>query len=228
MPLPVHSFTFFGGCNCRAIRYKATIPAFSDRLIHPTTDKKNENGEAVRFPFVCICHCNDCRRATASILPFYICSPTAQVSASCVPRSVSSDQPQAARLEYENHDVKEAWLPADEVFKPWPGGSNTFLSSYPSSEGRTRFFCGRCGTNLAYTVHPMPGGWPEMLDILLGTVDREDLETGWLEPERHLWWDCGVDWIRNFATTGAGGLEKHPSYKTNEFVQERRDPATDN
>ena len=57
-----------------------------------------------------------------------------------------------------------------------------------------------------------------MLDILLGTVDREALDGDWLTPERHLWWECGVDWIRKFSREGAGGLPKHPTYKIDEAV----------
>lgn len=218
MPLPAHSFTFSGGCNCRAIRYKSTFPPLSERAIHPTADKDDVNRGAVRLPFVAICHCNDCRQATGSILFFGICSPVALVSASCLSRSASPGLLQAAK-KGDDDNATGPWLSAEEVFLPWPGSSDTFLSSYQSSEGRTRFFCGRCGTCLAYSMRPMPEGWPDMLDILLGTVDRNDLDTGWLEPERHLWWDFGVDWIRNFASSGAGGLEKHPTYKVNELVQ---------
>jgi hypothetical protein len=32
----------------------------------------------------------------------------------------------------------------------------------------------------------MPEGWPDMLDILLGTVDREDLDGLALAPERNV------------------------------------------
>lgn len=219
MPLPAHSFTFSGGCNCRAIRYKTTIPALSERAIHPTADKDDLSREAARLPFVGICNCNDCRRATGSVLLFCVCSPVALVSASCLPRSASPDQLQAAKIGDDNHDVRGPWLPAEEVFKPWPGSTGTFLSSYQSSEGRTRFFCGRCGTCLAYVAHPMPEGRPDMLDILLGTADRTDLDTQWLDPERQFWWDCGVDWLRKFAISGPGGLEKHPTYKVNELVR---------
>lgn len=29
-------------------------------------------------------------------------------------------------------------------------------------------------------------------------------------PERHLWWDYGIDWIRRLATQGYGVLPIHP------------------
>ena len=58
-----------------------------------------------------------------------------------------------------------------------------------------------------------------MIDILLGTVDRSDLDSGWLEPERHLWWDYRTDWVQQFASDGAGELVKHPNYNVNEIVE---------
>ncbi|MCJ1244329.1 hypothetical protein MMC30_001527 [Trapelia coarctata] len=218
MPLPPHPLVIHGGCNCKAIRYKVEIPALPDRPIHPTASKEKD-GEAVRLPLVCVCHCNDCRRATGSILPFFICSPIAVVSISCLPQTTPSDQLDAAKAGGDSHEARGPWVPASAVFKPSPEASDTFLAGYNSSEGRTRFFCGRCGTHLAYAAKPMPEGWPDMLDIVLGTFDRGDLETGWLEPERHLWWDYGVGWVKGFATQGAGGIDKHPSHDVSNLVE---------
>ena len=71
---------------------------------------------------------------------------------------------------------------------------------------------------VAYAALPMPDGWPDMLDIVLGTVDREDLERDSLAPERQLWWDRGIHWVQNFSESGAVALPKHPNYKINEFA----------
>ena len=57
-----------------------------------------------------------------------------------------------------------------------------------------------------------------MLDIVLGTVDRQELDADTLAPERQLWWDCGIDWIKRLTTEGAGILPRHPIYKVNEVV----------
>ena len=218
MPLPSHPLVIHGGCNCRAVRYKVEIPALSDRPIHPTASKKKD-WQQIRLPFVCICHCNNCRRATGSILPSFICSPLAIVSTSCLPQSISSTQLDAAREGGDSHEVRGPWVPAAAVFKPSPESRDTFLAGYESSEGRTRFFCGRCGTHLAYAINPAPEGWPDVLDIMLGTFDRSDLETGWLEPERHIRWDYGLDWVKEFANRGARGLDKHPTYDVSKLVQ---------
>ena len=71
---------------------------------------------------------------------------------------------------------------------------------------------------IAYAAFPMPDGWPDMLDIVLGTVDREDLELDSLVPERQLWWDKGISWVQKFSESGAMTLPKHPLYKINEFA----------
>jgi hypothetical protein len=62
-------------------------------------------------------------------------------------------------------------------------------------------------------------GWPDMLDIVLGTVDRGDLEGEALRPERQLWWDYGVGCSKEMATHGVGSLPKHPSYQVDKVVK---------
>ena len=211
MPLPNEPLTIQGGCNCRAIRYKIDIPAISDRPLHFARGSQDQ--DKVHLPMVVIDHCNDCRRATGSILPFWICAPISMVATSCIARSSSIYQPKA-----DTNPTATEWLPATEIFNPNTASANTLLTFYESSEGRRRSFCGRCGTNLAYSIFPTPEGWPEMLDVVLGTVDREYLQGHHLAPERQLWWDCGVDWIRTFTNEGAGHLAKHPSYEVGHRV----------
>ncbi|MCJ1476366.1 hypothetical protein MMC13_005032 [Lambiella insularis] len=214
MPLPSTPLTIRGGCNCRAIRFQISIPALLQRPLHPWSD-----GE-VHLPMVAIDHCNDCRRATGSVIPLWICAPTELVSASCLRRSDASPptEPSTANAAAEAEGTRR-WRPAAEVFQPGPASSETFLTSYHSSEGVTRTFCGRCGTNLTYARHPMPHGWPAMLDIVLGTVDREDLEGEWMQPERHCWWDRGIGWVRRLVEAGDGGLPRHPAAKVTERVE---------
>ena len=64
----------------------------------------------------------------------------------------------------------------------------------------------------------MPEGWPEMLDILMGTIDREDLEREELRVERHVWWDKGIGWIRDLFSGGDGGMPKHPLVRLTDVV----------
>ena len=62
-------------------------------------------------------------------------------------------------------------------------------------------------------------GFPDMLDIMLGTVDRTNLETEHLAPERQLWCNYGVDWVKSLATEGSGGIPKHGDYHVNQVVE---------
>jgi hypothetical protein len=208
MPLPKEALVVHGGCNCGAVRYQISIPELSQRPRHPyntaaalTTADENE---PVRLPMVVACHCNDCRRATGQLLPIFICAPLDFVTVSLVPRSSALTEPDAVKRKAAPPEPRGPWLPAAEVFTPAPAPANvdSFLSLYNSSHLRTRSFCGRCGTYLGYAVVPMPAGWPDMLDLSLGSVDRADLDGDALVPERQVWWDYGVDWIRKLSTEG--------------------------
>ena len=81
-------------------------------------------------------------------------------------------------------------------------GEKTPLSFFESSEGNLRSFCSICGTNLTFFDKRMPG----IMDILLGTVDREHLESD-IVPERHLWLDLGLSWVKSWLERGDGGKE---------------------
>jgi len=65
----------------------------------------------------------------------------------------------------------------------------------------------------------MPEGWPDMLDIVLGTIDREDLSSETMQPERQIWWDYGIDWIKDMSAKGNGSLPIHPDYRVDQTVQ---------
>ena len=214
MPLPPTALTINGGCNCGAVRYKISIPDLDKRPLHASSTSDNP----VFLPIVVTDHCNDCRRATASILPAWICSPITMVTGSLVLRSKLPPLTKPARRKDQFQEERGPWLPAVDVFNPGPASNDSFLTFYESSEGRRRSFCGRCGTNLAYTAWPMPEGWLDMLDIILGTVDRAALETSSLEPERQLWWDYGIEWVKALTDRGVAGLPKHPSYHVNEII----------
>ena len=207
MPLPDTPLTIHGGCNCRAIRYQINVPPLSDRPYHPYSNN------SVRLPFTVFCHCNDCRRASGGLTLAGICSPTDIVRISLLPQSSPLPSLQQTRVEPPNDDAERKWVPARDVFKPsnvLTAPSDSFLTSYKPSEGVTRTFCERCGTNMTYSRHPMPESWPEMLDILMGTVDREDLEKDELRPERHVWWEKGIGWVKALFSEGNGEMPKHP------------------
>ena len=64
-----------------------------------------------------------------------------------------------------------------------------------------------------------------MLDIWLGSVDREDLENEYMKPERQLWCDKGIPWIRDFARRAGDGIPEHPTTKINEIIEMRKSIA---
>lgn len=59
-----------------------------------------------------------------------------------------------------------------------------------------------------------------MVDILVGTVDRADLEKEWMKPQRELWWDMGIPWIQELASDGTVKMDmpRHPLWKVNVHV----------
>jgi hypothetical protein len=184
------------------------VPAISKRPLNPYHEPGADIGD-LRLPMVAIDHCNDCRRATGSVIPMWIAAHLPTVTVSCRSRSASSADGDG-----------QTWRPAAEVFDHNNSANeDLFLTFYRSSEGRTRSFCGLCGTNLAYKVDTavtQEKGWPEMLDLVLGTVDREDLEKEWFVPERQLLCGYGIAWVRKFARKGAGEVPEHLSWKINE------------
>ena len=222
MPLPDHPLTVQGGCNCGAIRYKVQIPALLDRPLHPLSDPKSKATE-VHLPFIAIDHCNDCRKATGAIIPLWLCTPIKYVTASytpCPSIPLNPSTTTATTLEDTKKTKETIWHPASDIFQPGPKSKATFLSFYKSSDPVTRSFCSCCGTNLAY-YHSNTDqyGFPDMLDLVLGTVDREDLEGEAMAPERHLWWDCSFKWVRNFSRKGSGGLSVHGTYMVNRLKE---------
>ncbi len=63
----------------------------------------------------------------------------------------------------------------------------------------------------------MGEGFPEIFDVILGTLDREDLEKEWMAPDRHCWWSCGINWVQDLSNRRKV-LPVHPTYKVNEFL----------
>lgn len=124
------------------------------------------------MPMSVICHCNNCRSATGQIPSMGLITDIKTVRASVLPRDEGT--PAEGPLSAEQRQ----FAPAAEVFGPenLSALKTTFLAQYKSSPARNRWFCGRCGTQLAYSIDagviPEEWGWPKMLDIWLGTVDR--------------------------------------------------------
>lgn len=126
----------------------------------------------VRIPMSVICHCNNCRSATGQVPSMVLITDITTVRASLLAKD--EGMPAEGPLTAEQRH----FAPAAEVFdsENLSARKNTSLMQYKSSPARNRWFCGRCGTQLAYSIDavaiPEEWGWPKMLDIWLGTVDR--------------------------------------------------------
>ncbi|KAJ2984054.1 hypothetical protein NQ176_g236 [Zarea fungicola] len=225
MPLPKDAVTVTGGCNCGAIRYKIAIPPASERPAHFAVSENDRQEAPPCLPMVVVDHCNDCRRATSSILPSWILTPETMFTLSCLTKQ---DSPATgytinkSALRTENMDKDDTWpdyTPGYDIMcgRDEDARLKTWLCIYTSTEAQNspygansfRSFCGRCGTNVAYIVDPFPlPTTSRMIDVILGTTDRKWLENSALEPERQLWWSCGVSWIQRLANGKLG--PKHP------------------
>lgn len=209
MPLPEHALIIHGGCNCRAIRYRIEIPQLSSRPRNPFSTPDNP----IHLPMVATDHCNDCRTATGSILPTWICVPAEMMTVSLRP----APPPNPTSPKIDSNDGP--WRPAMDVLTAGAAtAEGSTLRCFGSSPKRTRTFCGHCGTNLTYAIFPMVEGFPDIFDTVLGTVDREDLEKDWLAPDRHCWWSKGVPWVQALARDGSQ-VPRHPSFKVREFAE---------
>lgn len=88
---------------------------------------------------------------------------------------------------------------------------------FTSSKDNTGSFCGHCRTNVAYAVWPLLEYFPDLFGIVLGTLDRKDLEQSNLRPGRQLWWEKSIHWVQELSD----GLKvlKHKSFRVNELAQ---------
>jgi hypothetical protein len=106
-------------------------------------------------------------------------------------------------------------MPTSDFFD---GSSNDDVAAvfghYKSSPDVSRYFCNRCGTNLIF-VHKGTEKGVLMMDIVLGTLDKDDLEREGMRPDRHIYWDYGVSWMKGIvgevdATFDGKKLLRHP------------------
>ena len=79
-------------------------------------------------------------------------------------------------------DSRPEWIPAASLMDDPEKFSldDLWLMRYQSSPKRDRWFCGRCGTQIAVAASkdtiPPEWGWPRVVNVWAGTTDRDILE----------------------------------------------------
>ncbi|KAK1966265.1 hypothetical protein LY78DRAFT_657478 [Colletotrichum sublineola] len=224
--LPDHAFTITGGCNCSAIRYKISVPALADRppthMKVPLFLSPEQAQKDWRLPTLAVCHCASCRRGFGSVVPAMAQCAAYMVSISALPvkstekaedvgtGGFSALAPRESAVELDGERQAE-FRPAAEVFKPGSasGDEETWVRFYHASgcmPDAARVFCGRCGVHFgkAYRIteelygfmDKPAGGWDEVVNISMATMDDGWLQQEWMEPAVQafggMW---GIPWV---------------------------------
>ncbi|KAI1619988.1 Mss4-like protein [Exophiala viscosa] len=191
--LPKEALTLTGGCYCKAIRYTIKIPAWDHRHAVPnaveTPISATETVET-RLPVVMIDHCNTCRQVAGAILQSWLISPVGWVE-----WDVLSKEPADETLHLSTIDA---------IGPVRDNAPSTYVTRFNASDRATRAFCSRCGTTLTYISHKRIDTPLAAVDITVGSLDNESLKL--TRPERHAWFDYGVDWVKSLLTKGDGGF----------------------
>lgn len=220
MPLPDHSLTINGGCNCGAVRYRVNIPIHSQRPPNPYCGTPGSLPENEKLPFICTDSCNDCRKGTGSVVPFWLITPTSMIEGSLLPRDESGTSSAVIPTGKSVPDDERTWFPAQKGFKfDSPNLLSTYLRFYFSSKDRYRGFCSRCGVGVMYQAAGLPDHFPDSIDFRLGTVDKEILEKEWMKPDRHLWWERGIPWVGEVVMKGMAELPTHGDWRCDEVAK---------
>jgi len=203
--LPKEALTLTGGCYCKAIRYAINVPAWEHRPAIPgaleTPISAHESVET-RVPIVDIDHCNTCRQVSGAMVQCWLICPVGWIEWDLVAKgSASSSDVGGGKADVNLH------LSTVEAVGPPQDGqrlASTCVTRFNCTDRATRTFCSRCGTNLSYLSHKHIGTPMSAVDITVGSLDLESLKLA--QPDRHGWWDFGVDWVKSLLTQGDGGF----------------------
>lgn len=244
MPLPDEAITLTGGCSCGVIRYRIVIPEISSRPSTPFAPR--EAGMSV--PYTTACHCNDCRRATASCLPLGCLQvPGPMISVSIMGRSGPDSNIVSGRIldvMDEKYDAVQAdaerpdYQPAVDVFRAQKAEESgktwlRFFHSFDCGMNFSRSFCGRCGTPVCFHIglkpewcdgRKLPDGWSDIFDIYTGSVDRVFLDKDWLFPQSEVNFQHGTLFSKTVSAT-AKYLKHLPKAQA---FSEKEDKASEN
>ncbi|KAH7348939.1 Mss4-like protein [Rhexocercosporidium sp. MPI-PUGE-AT-0058] len=208
-PLPPEGITLHGGCDCSAVQYKISIPPLSSR---PIAFEDKKTGQEPRYPQSFLDHCNRCRRVSGAIVQAWLTVP----------------QDWVEWVQTQNQGKQVISTTRELIEHPKANEPHSLaVTNYMSSPGVVRSFCGRCGTNLSFVdqERDMGGdGKVATVDIVLGSLENDSFDVEGVRPDRHLYWDSGVEWVKTLVTEGDGGLiggkkaPKHPDGERDVFV----------
>ena len=213
--LPKEALTLTGGCYCKAIRYSIKIPAWEHRPPIPgAVDTPISATEFVqtRMPLVDIDHCDTCRQVSGAMVQCWFICPVGWIEWDLLPKDPESGRDTSRPF---HATTVEAIGPVPEN-KSVP---STYLACFNATDRATRTFCSRCGTNLAYLNHRHLGTPAAFVDVTVGSLDPEWLKLA--KPERHGWWNFGVEWVQTLLSKGDGGfMIRHPTGDVSKVVEE--------
>jgi hypothetical protein len=207
--LPREAVTLTGGCYCKAIRYTVNVPAWDERPPIPgALDTPVSATEKIqtRLPIVDIDHCGNCRAQAGCLVQCWLIVPVGWVEWDLV----TTDG-----LDRSRHlSTPDAVGPVDTN----DASLATFISRFCCTETATRSFCSRCGTNLSYLSHKRLNTPQAFVDITVGSLDPDSIVLA--RPDRHGWWDSGVEWIKSLLSRGDGGyMIKHQTGDVTQAVK---------
>nr|KMM68786.1 hypothetical protein CPAG_05110 [Coccidioides posadasii RMSCC 3488] len=217
---PSEPFILTGGCFCKAIRYTINVPQREDRPILPGAvdtrlpplpgqhkhddDRRSHPRVPTTFPLIGFDHCSDCRHAAGTVVQAWCISPHSWVEWTVLPLHKND----AGEGDVAKPPIHLTTLEACASDGKSSVCHETYISHYKSSRDVTRSFCSRCGTTLTYYFErPASSPISPLIDITMGSLDEESLEK--IHPERQVWWDSGIGWMKGIMTWGDGGLMRH-------------------
>ncbi|KAE8446922.1 hypothetical protein EG329_011553 [Mollisiaceae sp. DMI_Dod_QoI] len=210
MPFPSEPLVLRGGCNCTAVRWRMSLPDASERVANPYHTPGTNIGD-IRLPTAVVCHCDGCRQATGSLGAYGFTSDMALLELSILSKASMPNREKNNDDETRPPYVLAASLMDDPTVV---NSGGLWLMHYESSPKRDRWFCGRCGTQIAIAASkdaiPPEWGWPRVVNIWAGTMDRNLLENDWCRPDHIMDCSIAIPWIRDYVKHGAKDAQEHP------------------